>query len=101
MFDFGGGKLDVSLLDIEDGVFEVIATAGKTHFGGGNFDHLILQECIKHFEDLEGINLNNVKNHEAISRLRTQCEMAKCMLSSRVEVVIQVMNLVSNIDFVM
>jgi L1 cell adhesion molecule like protein len=78
VFDLGGGTFDVSLLTLDNGVFGVKATAGDTHLGGEDFDNLLLQECIEYFEDISGININNPKNHKALRRLRTQCELVKC-----------------------
>merc|ERR1712072_477549 len=80
IYDMGGGTFDVSLLKIEDGIFEVKATAGDTHLGGEDFDNRIVEHCIKEFTrknksaTLEG-------NHRALRRLRTQCEtVAACAL---------------------
>merc|ERR1719506_2275393 len=70
IYDMGGGTFDVSLLKIEDGIFEVKATAGDTHLGGEDFDNRIVEHCIKEFgrknksATIEG-------NHRALRRLRT------------------------------
>jgi len=81
IYDMGGGTFDVSLLTIEDGIFEVKATAGDTHLGGEDFDNRVVDFCMQDFKrknrgkDLAG-------NQRAIRRLRTQCERAKRTLSS-------------------
>src|SRR6056300_1979842 len=81
IFDLGGGTFDVSLLTIEDGIFEVKATAGDTHLGGEDFDNRILEHCIQDFKRKNrGVDITG--NHRAMRRLRTQCERAKRTLSS-------------------
>ena len=94
----GGGTFDVSLLTIEDGIFEVTATAGDTHFGGEDFDNRIVDFCMQDFKrknrgkDLAG-------NHRALRRLRTQCERAKRTLSSSPQATIEIDSLIEGIDF--
>merc|ERR1719310_2112700 len=80
IFDLGGGTFDVSLLTIEDGIFEVKATNGDTHLGGEDFDNRIVDFCIADFKKKSGIDIKN--NNRALRRLRTQCEKAKRILSS-------------------
>merc|ERR1719372_31457 len=80
IFDLGGGTFDVSLLTIEEGIFEVKATAGDTHLGGEDFDNRMVDYFLqefkrKHKKDLSG-------NPRAMRRLRTACERAKRTLSS-------------------
>ena len=80
IFDLGGGTFDVSLLTIEEGIFEVKATAGDTHLGGEDFDtrlsnHFAAEFKRKHKKDISG-------NARALRRLRTACERAKRTLSS-------------------
>merc|ERR1719498_476614 len=80
IFDLGGGTFDVSLLTIEEGIFEVKATAGNTHLGGEDFDNRMVNHFIqefkrKHKKDITG-------NARALRRLRTSCERAKRTLSS-------------------
>jgi len=80
IFDLGGGTFDVSLLTIEDGIFEVKATNGDTHLGGEDFDNKIVDFCIADFKKKSGIDIKG--NARALRRLRTQCEKAKRILSS-------------------
>ena len=80
IFDLGGGTFDVSLLTIEDGIFEVKATNGDTHLGGEDFDNKIVEYCIADFKKKSGLDIKN--NNRALRRLRTQCEKAKRILSS-------------------
>merc|ERR1719210_2767190 len=75
IFDLGGGTFDVSLLTIDEGIFEVMATAGDTHLGGEDFDNILVDHCVTAFtrknkKDLAG-------NARSMRRLRTQCESAK------------------------
>jgi len=69
IFDLGGGTFDVSLLTIEDGIFEVKATAGDTHLGGEDFDNKLVEFCSADFLKKNGVDLRN--NHRAMRRLRT------------------------------
>jgi len=80
IFDLGGGTFDVSLLTIEDGIFEVKATNGDTHLGGEDFDNRIVDFCIADFKKKSGIDIKG--NNRALRRLRTACEKAKRILSS-------------------
>jgi L1 cell adhesion molecule like protein len=80
IFDLGGGTFDVSLLAIEEGIFEVKATNGHTHLGGEDFDEKILQYLMADIKKKLGVDING--NKRAIRRLRTQCEKAKRILSS-------------------
>ncbi|MCB2051547.1 MAG: molecular chaperone DnaK [Novosphingobium sp.] len=79
VFDLGGGTFDISILEIGDGVFEVLATNGDTHLGGDDFDHCILKWLIESFKQETGIDLANDKM--AIQRLRDAAEKAKIELS--------------------
>merc|ERR1739849_41974 len=72
IFDLGGGTFDVSLLAIEDGIFEVKATNGHTHLGGEDFDNVLVDYCITEYKKQTGIDIKN--NARAMRRLRTQCE---------------------------
>ena len=97
IFDLGGGTFDVSLLNIEDGIFEVKATAGDTHLGGEDFDarllrHLSQEFLRKHKKDISG-------NSRALRRLRTACERAKRTLSSSAQTQIEIDSLYEGIDF--
>ncbi|PRQ59122.1 putative Heat shock protein 70 family [Rosa chinensis] len=80
IFDLGGGTLDVSLLSICDGVFEVKATAGETHLGGGDFDKRMVNYCVEQFKRKHKVDL--IGNARAPRRLRNECEKAKRRLSS-------------------
>merc|ERR1711916_418353 len=80
IFDLGGGTFDVSLLTIEDGIFEVKATAGDTHLGGEDFDNRMVDHFKQEFKRKNRKDLS--KNERALRRLRTSCERAKrtCLL---------------------
>ncbi|KAG5436989.1 hypothetical protein PCANB_001264 [Pneumocystis canis] len=96
IFDLGGGTFDVSLLTIEEGIFEVKATAGDTHLGGEDFDNRLVNHFIqefkrKHKKDLSG-------NSRALRRLRTACERAKRSLSSSTQTSIEIDSLFEGID---
>jgi L1 cell adhesion molecule like protein len=80
IFDLGGGTFDVSLLTIDDGIFEVKATNGDTHLGGEDFDNRLVDYCIQDFKKKTGLEIKD--NARSIRRLRTQCEKAKHILSS-------------------
>ncbi len=80
VFDLGGGTFDVSVLDVGDGVFEVLATNGDTHLGGDDLDQRLVDFVCDEFRKSNGIDLR--KDPMAMSRLRQECEKAKCELSS-------------------
>nr|ARO91130.1 dnaK chaperone protein [Flintiella sanguinaria] len=80
VFDLGGGTFDVSVLEVGDGVFEVLSTSGDTHLGGDDFDTKIVKWLIQEFKKLEGIDLTNDK--QALQRLTEAAEKAKIELSS-------------------
>ena len=79
VYDLGGGTFDVSILDISDGVIEVLATAGDTRLGGDDFDERIMNYLVEEFRKAEGIDLRNDK--VALQRLREAAEKAKIELS--------------------
>ena len=79
VYDLGGGTFDVSILDIGDGVIEVLATAGNTHLGGDDFDECIIKYLVSEFKKSEGIDLSNDK--VAMQRLKEAAEKAKIELS--------------------
>ncbi|MGI6252252.1 MAG: molecular chaperone DnaK [Aminivibrio sp.] len=81
VFDLGGGTFDVSILDIGDGVVEVLATSGDTHLGGDDFDKALVDWVADEFKKENGIDLRNDK--QALQRLYEGAEKAKCELSSR------------------
>merc|ERR1719420_2902547 len=97
IFDLGGGTFDVSILAIDDGIFEVKATAGDTHLGGEDFDQKLLEHCCAQFLKESGIDIR--KNSRAMRRLRTQCERAKRFLSSVNQTTIEVDGLAQGEDF--
>lgn len=80
IFDFGGGTHDVSLLALEDGVFEVKATGGNTRLGGSDFDGRLIQYCLNEFKRKSKLDASN--SDRALGRLRGECEKAKRVLSS-------------------
>ncbi len=80
VFDLGGGTFDVSVLDVGDGVFEVLATNGDTHLGGDDFDQRVLNHIADEFKKDQGIDLR--KDVMALQRLREAAEKAKCELST-------------------
>ena len=83
VFDLGGGTFDVSVLEIGDGVHEVLSTSGDTHLGGDDFDQKIIDWLCDEFKKQEGIDLRGDK--QAMQRLKEAAEKAKCELSSVVE----------------
>nr|YP_009093227.1 heat shock protein 70 [Roundia cardiophora]AIR75900.1 heat shock protein 70 [Roundia cardiophora] len=80
VFDLGGGTFDVSILEVGDGIFEVLSTAGDTNLGGDDFDKAIVRWLIEDFESKEGINLT--KDVQALQRLTEAAERAKMELST-------------------
>jgi len=99
IFDLGGGTFDVSLLTIDDGVFEVNATAGDTHLGGEDFDNKLVDWCVNQFKRKHKTKTKINDNARAMRRLRTQCEQAKRTLSAAVRTQVEVDSLFEGIDF--
>eukprot|EP00808_Paulinella_micropora_P007556 g4902.t1 len=97
VFDLGGGTFDVSILAIDDGVFEVIATNGDTHLGGEDFDQRIMDYFIKMIKKKHGIDLSTEKRN--VARLRREVEKAKRALSSVHQVKVEVEGLLNGEDF--
>merc|ERR1719377_386999 len=97
IFDLGGGTFDVSLLSIEDGIFEVKATNGHTHLGGEDFDNRLVEFCMAEFKKKTGIDIKG--NNRSLRRLRTQCEKAKRTLSSAHQTMIECETLAEGEDF--
>lgn len=97
IFDLGGGTFDVSLLTIEDGIFEVKATAGDTHLGGEDFDNRLVNHFVQEFKRKHKKDLTS--NARALRRLRTACERAKRTLSSSAQTSIEIDSLYEGIDF--
>jgi len=82
VFDLGGGTFDVSVLTIDDGIFEVVATGGDTRLGGEDFDHALMNHFVKHVKHNMGVTLDNKKNAKAMKRLKVAAQEAKETLSS-------------------
>lgn len=101
IFDLGGGTFDVSLLNVEDGVFQVKAVSGNTHLGGEDFDQKLVVWCIKEFKKKNPhIDENSLmKNRKVIGRLKSACEKAKKILSTATVTNIEVDSLYEGIDF--
>ena len=97
IFDLGGGTFDVSLLTIEEGIFEVKATAGDTHLGGEDFDNRLVNHFVQEFKRKHKKDLST--NARALRRLRTACERAKRTLSSSAQTSIEIDSLFEGIDF--
>ena len=97
IFDLGGGTFDVSLLTIEDGIFEVNATAGDTHLGGEDFDNRLVEYFLQDFK--RRFKKDMASNQRSLRRLRTACERAKRTLSSSTQAHIEIDSLFDGIDF--
>ncbi|CAN1143565.1 Heat shock 70 kDa protein BIP2 [Linum perenne] len=97
VYDLGGGTFDVSILEMENYVFRVLATGGDTHLGGGDFDQRVMEHFIqlikkKYNKDVSG-------NSKALGKLRRQCERAKRVLSTQTQVRIEIDSFVDGMDF--
>lgn len=97
VFDLGGGTFDVSLLTLDEGVFEVKATSGNTHLGGEDFDNRMVNYFIKEFKRKHG--KDPTSNSRSVRRLRTACEKAKRTLSSSTQAQIEIDSFFEGIDF--
>lgn len=97
IFDLGGGTFDVSILTIEDGIFEVKSTAGDTHLGGEDFDNRMVNHFVAEFKRKNKKDLSG--NPRALRRLRTACERAKRTLSSSTQASIEIDSLYEGIDY--
>ncbi|XP_060706459.1 heat shock 70 kDa protein 1B isoform X1 [Hemiscyllium ocellatum] len=97
IFDLGGGTFDVSILSIDDGIFEVKSTAGDTHLGGEDFDNRMVNHFIEEFKRKYKKDIS--QNKRAVRRLRTACERAKRTLSSSTQASIEIDCLFEGIDF--
>jgi heat shock 70kDa protein 1/2/6/8 len=97
IFDLGGGTFDVSLLTIEDGIFEVKATAGDTHLGGEDFDNRMVEWCMAEFKKKSKLDIGS--NERAKRRLRTAAERAKRTLSTATQAFIEIDSLHEGQDF--
>jgi L1 cell adhesion molecule like protein len=97
IFDLGGGTFDVSVLSIDDGIFEVKSTAGDTHLGGEDFDNRLVNHFVNEFKRKHKKDLTS--NKRALRRLRTSCERAKRTLSASTQANIEIDSLFEGIDF--
>jgi L1 cell adhesion molecule like protein len=97
IFDLGGGTFDVSLLTIEEGIFEVKSTAGDTHLGGEDFDNRMVTHFVQEFKRKHNKDISG--NARAVRRLRTACERAKRALSSATQTNIEIDSLYEGVDF--
>jgi len=97
VYDLGGGTFDVSLLTLDEGVFEVLATNGDTHLGGQDFDQRVVAYLIKTFKRKHKIDITN--NLRALARLRAEVEKSKRALSSQFQVKLEIDNFAEGIDF--
>ncbi|KAL1806411.1 hypothetical protein ACET3Z_029479 [Daucus carota] len=97
IFDLGGGTFDVSLLNIKNGRFEVLATAGDTHLGGEDFDNRLVNHLVDEFKMKHGKDIS--QNAKSLRRLRNACEKAKRFLSQNVVATINVDYLYEGEDF--
>ena len=97
IFDLGGGTFDVSVLTIDNGIFEVKSTAGDTHLGGEDFDNRLVNHFVQEFKRKFGKDI--MSNKRALRRLRTSCERAKRTLSSSSQTSIEIDSLHEGIDF--
>jgi L1 cell adhesion molecule like protein len=97
IFDLGGGTFDVSILSIDDGIFEVKSTAGDTHLGGEDFDNRLVNHFVQEFKRKHKKDLTT--NKRALRRLRTACERAKRTLSSSTQASIEIDSLFEGTDF--
>jgi endoplasmic reticulum chaperone BiP len=97
VFDLGGGTFDVSLLTIDNGVFEVVATAGDTHLGGEDFDQRLTEHFVKVFKKKHNVDVKS--DVRALQKLKSEVEKAKRDLSSVLQVKVQIEGLINGIDF--
>merc|ERR1711988_1987941 len=97
IFDLGGGTFDVSVLTIEDGIFEVKSTAGDTHLGGEDFDNRMVNHFMTEFKRKHKKDIS--ENKRAVRRLRTACERAKRTLSASAQASIEIDSLFEGVDF--
>lgn len=97
IFDLGGGTFDVSLLTIDEGIFEVRATAGDTHLGGEDFDNRLVSHFQQEFKRKYKKDISG--NPRALRRLRTACERAKRTLSSAAQTSVEIDSLFEGVDF--
>lgn len=98
VYDLGGGTLDVSILNITDGIFEVLSSVGNTHLGGADFDNRIIGHCLNYFKKKNNIETMGDLSSLSLQKLKRSCENAKITLSSSKKSTILVSNFYNNID---
>lgn len=101
VFDLGGGTYDLSVLRLDNGLFEVKSTLGDTHLGGEDFDNAMVLHCLKEFK-MKNSSINTddfITNKKVLSKLKSACEVAKKNLSSANSTTIEIDSLYNNIDF--
>ena len=97
IYDLGGGTFDVTIMTIEDGIFEVKSTAGDTHLGGEDFDRRLMEHFMQDFKKKHKKDLS--ENKKAVRRLQTACEQAKKTLSSSTTATVEIDSLFEGIDY--
>jgi heat shock protein 5 len=97
VFDLGGGTFDVSILTIDNGVFEVLATAGDTHLGGEDFDQRVTDHFVKIFKKKHDVDVKT--DPRALQKLKSEVEKAKRDLSTVQQVKVTIESLIDGIDF--
>lgn len=97
VYDLGGGTFDVSILAIDNGVFEVLSTSGDTHLGGEDFDHRVMDYFIKLIK--KKYNRDISEDHKALGKLRRECERAKRALSNQHQARVEIESLFDGVDF--
>ena len=97
IFDCGGGTFDLSILSIDDGIFEVLSTAGNTHLGGEDFDNRMVDHFVNEFKRKHKLDIRT--SAKALRRLRTACERAKRTLSSSATASIELDSIMEGVDF--
>jgi len=99
VFDLGGGTFDVTLLTIDNGVFEVLATNGDTHLGGEDFDQRVMQYFIKMLKKRDGLDLNAATEKRGMQKLRREVERVKRTLSTQHQARLEIEGLSEGVDF--
>jgi L1 cell adhesion molecule like protein len=97
IFDCGGGTHDLSVLSLDEGIFEVKATAGDTHLGGEDFDSLLVEYCVDEFKKKTKLDIKG--NARALRRLRSSVEKAKRSLSTATQATIEIDSLAEGVDY--
>jgi len=97
VYDLGGGTFDVSLLTLDEGVFEVVSTNGDTHLGGQDFDQRVIEHFVKTFKRKHKIDIR--KNSRALAKLRREVEKAKRALSATHQVKVEIESFIQGMDF--